>query len=154
MMMKVYGVIGDCPALNLVLNHKSHVGYSCCCYCNVHGEHIANTRQYYYDANISHRNKYDFEDDSRRAERLRKAINGRHGVSILTNILDISLPYSIIADYLHVTLLRHGKTICTYLYKKVLTPKKRLQLDEKISMQRFPHFFHRTIRPLNKCFLK
>jgi hypothetical protein len=154
MMVKVYGVIADCPAMNLVLNHKSHVGYFCCWYCLIQGEHVNNKRQYYYNENIQVRNKFDFENDSRQAEYLRTSINGRHGVSILNSIVDISLPYSIITDYLHVTLLRHAKTICIYLYKDVLKPKERLELDKKMSIQQFPHFFNRKIRTLNKPYLK
>ena len=153
-MVKVYGVIGDTPALNLVLNHKSHVGYDCCWFCHITGEHVNGKRQYYYDKNILLRNEYDFALDSRKAHYLQTTTNGRHGVSILDKILDIPLPRAIIADYLHVTLLCHGKTIGVYLYGKHMRPKDRIQFDKKISIQRFPHFFSRTIRAFSEAHLK
>jgi hypothetical protein len=150
-MVKVYGVIADIPALNLVLNHKSHGGYDCCWYCKIQGEHVNHKRQYYYDEKVVLRNEYDFALDSRKAHYLQVDTNGRHGISILDKILDIPLPKSIIADYLHITLLRHAKTIMIYLYKEHMRPKNRVQLDKKISVQRFPHFFNRTIRTFNEA---
>ena len=150
----VYGLIGDIPALNLAVNHNSHVGYYCCWYCKVEGTHVNNKRQYYYDENVALRNEYDFAADSRRAECLKKTVFGRHGISIFDKILDLPLPRSIIADYMHSTLLRHAKAICLYLYKKHMRPADRILFDKKVSTQRFPHFFNRKIRALNESYLK
>ncbi|CAF3985987.1 unnamed protein product [Rotaria magnacalcarata] len=119
--LKVYGVIADCPAMSLILNHISHVG-----------------------------NALNFSSDSVKAQRLQTNIRGRLGISILDQILDIPLPKGIIADYLHVTLLRHAKTVCLYIYKKFMKPKDRFILNEKMAAQRFPHFFQRTIRKLDE----
>ncbi|CAF1493884.1 unnamed protein product [Adineta ricciae] len=153
-MIKVYGVIGDTPALNLILNHKSHVGYSCCWYCHIIGTHIGGKRQYYYDENVSLRSAADFEADSRRAESLGKSVNGRHGTSILKKVVDIPLPDSIVADYLHTTLLGHAKAVCVYLYKQYMRPQERIHFNKKIRAQRFPHFFNRKIRTFEEPYLK
>jgi hypothetical protein len=153
-MIKIYGVIGDTPALNLILNHNSHVGFNCCWYCQIRGLHINGKRQYYYDENIALRSEYDFATDSRNAQYLKKTTNGRHGISILENIVDIALPRSIIADYLHITLLGHAKTTCLYLYQKYMKPKERILFDKKILAQKFPHFFNRKIRSFNESYLK
>ncbi|CAF4891514.1 unnamed protein product, partial [Rotaria sp. Silwood1] len=98
--------------------------------------------------------KLDFAFDSRRAHYLRTNVNGRLGLSILDKVLDIPLPNAIVADYLHATLLRHAKTICLYNYNEVMKPQERIMLDKRMSVQRFPHFFNRTIRPLNETHLK
>ncbi len=153
-MVKVYGVIGDTPALNMILNHKSHVGYYCCWFCKIEGVDVNRQRQYYYAENIVQRNENDFLLDGIQAEELKTNVNGRHGRSILDKVIDIPLPRSIIVDYLHVTLLCHAKTIFRYLFKVYMVPKDRQSLDEKISLQRFPHFFNRKIRPFNSSHLK
>ena len=137
--------------MSLILNHTSHVGYYCCWFCKIRGEHVINTRQYYYKENYQTRDVLDFSSDSVAAQRLRTNVQGRLGVSILDQILDIPLPKSIIADYLHVTLLRHAKTICLYIYNKVMKPKGRFVLNKKMAAQRFPHFFQRTIRKLDEA---
>lgn len=154
MLVKVYGVIADCPAMNLILKHISHTGYYCCWYCKLRGDHVISKRQYYYDENIAIRETTDFALDSRRAQYFQKKVNGRFGISILEKVLDLPLPKSIVADYLHVTLLGHGKTILKYIYNKVMTSKERNLLDKKMLVQKFPHFFHRTIRTINSTHLK
>ena len=153
-MIKVYGVIGDTPALNLALNHKHHGGYFCCWFCKVEGESVNRKRQYYFDENTVLRNECDFRLDSRKAAFYQRNVNGRYGISILDQILDIPLPTGIIVDYLHVTLLRQSKMICLYLYKNYMRPNERLQFDKKISAQRLPHFFNRKIRAFNETHLK
>lgn len=153
-MVKVYGIIADCPAMNSILNHISHNGYYCCWYCKIEGEHVINKRQYYYDENIPVREASDFTVDSRRAQTLQANINGRLGISMLDKILDLPLPKSIIADYLHTTLLGHGKTVCRYIYDNVMTRSERILLDKKMFIQKFPHFFNRTIRTINSSHLK
>jgi hypothetical protein len=153
-MIKIYGIIGDTPALNLILNHKGHGGYSCCWYCQIKGLYTGSKMQYYYDKNIALRSESDFSTDSRNAENLKTTTNGRHGISILEKIVDIPLPRAIIADYLHMTLLGHAKTICLYLYKYYMKPKTRIQFNEKIYVQRFPHFFNRKIRTFEESYLK
>jgi hypothetical protein len=154
MMVKVYGIIGDCPALKLMLNHISHVGYYCCWFCKVEGIHVNGKRQYYYQNNFPVRDSVNFLSDSKRAQYEKSNINGRLGISVLDKVVDIPLPKSIIADYLHVTLLRHGKTICQYLYKKIMKPHQRTALDKKMTKQRFPNFFNRKIRSLSDPYLK
>ncbi|CAF3488214.1 unnamed protein product [Rotaria socialis] len=148
--LKFYGVIADCPAMSLILNHISHVGYFCCWYCMIEGKHVISKRQYYYKKNYKTRNALNFSSDSVKAQRLQTNIRGRLGISILDQILDIPLPKGIIADYLHVTLLRHAKTVCLYIYKKFMKPKDRFILNGKMAAQRFPHFFQRTIRKLDE----
>ena len=74
-------------------------------------------------------------------------IDGHLGTSILAEILDVPLPNAIMIDYLHVTLLRHAKTIIQDLYSR-LKPAQREQIDIRLKRQRFPHFFNRRMRPL------
>lgn len=140
--------------MNLILNHNSHVGYFCCWYCKIKGIHINGKRQYYYNENIAPRCQDSFANDSKNAQHLKAKVNGRHGLSILENVVDIPLPRSIIADYLHVTLLGHAKTIFFHLYKKYLKPAERNQFDKKVYKQRFPHFFNRKIRTFSETHLK
>jgi hypothetical protein len=153
-MVKVYGLIEDTVALNLALKYKSHVGYFCCWFFTIEGVDVNRKRQYCYDKNIVLRSEYDFQFDSRKAEYLQRNINGRHGISPFDKILDIQLPTAIIFDYLHVTLLRHAKTICLYLYKVYMGVNDRIHFDKKVSAQRFPHFFNLKIRPFSETHLK
>lgn len=154
MLLRVYGVIGDCPAIKVILNHISHVGYNCCWYCNIKGEHVNGKRQYYYRERLEMRKPDQFLADSITAENRKENINGRLGLSMLNSIVDIPLPKSVIADYLHVTLLRHAKAVFHYLYFKKMKRKQRLELDRQMINQRFPHFFNRTIKPLKEPFQK
>jgi hypothetical protein len=110
----VYGVLGDCPALKSALCHIGHTGYWPCWYCEVKGKHVAKKRQYYYNENFVIRTPSSFLADSRLAASTKGGnVKGRLGVSAFHHILDIPLPGSCIADYLHVTLLRHGCTVFT-----------------------------------------
>jgi hypothetical protein len=68
MMLKIYGLIGDCPALSLTLNHNLHGGYYCCWYCMVEGNYIDNKVQYNYDKSIKMRDSASFTDHSKQAE--------------------------------------------------------------------------------------
>jgi hypothetical protein len=74
-------------------------------------------------------------------------IDGHLGTSVLTDILDVPLPHAIMIDYLHVTLLRHTKTMIQELYSR-LKPCQREQVDVRLNQQTFPHFFNRRMRPL------
>ncbi|CAF1508337.1 unnamed protein product [Adineta ricciae] len=153
-MIKVYGVIGDIPALNMILNHKSHVGYPCCWFCQLEGVHINGKRQYYYDENVPLRTERSFANDSRKAQNCPGDINGRHGISILESVADIPLPTSIIVDYLHVTLLGHATTICFHLYKNHMSRTQHDQLDGKMRCQRFSHTFNRKIKMIDQPYIK
>lgn len=152
--VRVYGVLGDSPALKLALCHISHVGYHCCYYCEIKGVHTDGKRQYYYDDDCVLRTSKSFLSDSQLAESQNENIKGRLGVSIFHRVLDIPLPYSCIADYLHVTLLRHGRTLYHHLYNKHLKPIQRTEFDQKLANQRYPHFFNRKVRSVKEPFLK
>ncbi|CAM4791381.1 unnamed protein product [Rotaria magnacalcarata] len=154
MMLKVYAMIGDCPALSMSLNHNSHGGYYCRWYCKVKGKHIYKKRQCYYNINRAIRDSFNFASDSREAARLQTKVNGRLGISLFEKILDIPLPKSVIADYLHVTLLCHSKAICLYLYNNVMKLAERKQLDQRMLRQQFPHFFNRKVRLFSEGYHK
>lgn len=153
--VRVYGVLGDCPALKMALCHIGHVGYWPCWYCELKGEHVGGKRQYRYTANLVLRTPENFLMDSKLAEKTKERnIKGRRGVSVFHHLVDIPLPLSCIADYLHVTLLRHGKTIYSHLYHQHMKPAQRTQFDIQLSKQCYPHFFHRKVRSVKEPFLK
>jgi hypothetical protein len=145
MMLKIYGLIGDCPALSLALNHNSHGGYYCCWYCMVEGNYIDNKVQYNYDKSIKMRDSASFTDHSKQAEQCWKTFFGRLGLSVFQDLVDIPLPKSLITDYMHVSLLGEGKMVCKYLYK-LMKPAQRRQLDQQMHSQKFPHHFNRKIK--------
>ena len=86
-----------------------------------------------------------FARDSIIASQLKRKENGHQGVSIIANIVDIQLPYSIIVDYAHASLLRHSKSIFKELYRR-LTPTLRNTVDVALAKQPFPHFFNRRMK--------
>ena len=152
--MKFYGVTGDCPALRLILNFISHGGYYCCWYCYIRGEHIDGKRQYNFEEPMIMRDPDSFLDESFLAESKKLNVFGHLGQSIIQPILDVPLPNAIIADYLHVILLGHAKALMVNLYRS-LTPSERSQLDFRFKKQKFPHFFHRKLKPIgNFAFVK
>ncbi|CAF4777289.1 unnamed protein product, partial [Rotaria sp. Silwood2] len=63
----------------------------------------------------------------------------------IANIVDIQLPYSIIVDYAHASLLRHSKSIFSELYRR-LSPAIRDDVDIALAKQPFPHFFNRRMK--------
>jgi hypothetical protein len=146
--LKILGVTGDCPALRLVLNHIGHGGYYCCWYCYVKGEHINGKRQYKFEKSMMLRRSDVFLHESQLAEQDKTNIFGRLGISVLNQIVDIPLPRCIISDYLHVTLLGHGKALILNLYHS-LSPSERATVDDCFNKQTFPHHFNRKMRPVS-----
>ncbi|CAM4988866.1 unnamed protein product, partial [Rotaria socialis] len=146
--LKIYGITGDCPALRLILNFISHNGYYCCWLCYVPGEHISSKRQYKIELPMIMRNKSTYEDESNLAEGKNINVYGHLVVSVLSPILDIPLPDAVIIDYLHVTLLGHGKVLISNLYY-TLKPIHRLEVDNRLKRQNFPHYFNRKMRPIS-----
>ncbi|CAF1468920.1 unnamed protein product, partial [Didymodactylos carnosus] len=99
--IEYYGVIGDCPALKLILNFIGHTGYYCCFFCFTQGYNIPgrNKRQYPYEKPLNLRDSKTFTSNSKKAESDSKNIFGHLGKSILALILDVPLPTSILIDY-------------------------------------------------------
>jgi hypothetical protein len=146
-----YGIIGDCPALKLILEFISHVGYYPCFYCYIKGVHVGGRggkRQYYCADCTDLREVVTYESESKEAANKSSNVFGHLGRSILHDILDVPLPSSIIVDYLHVTLLRHTRAIIHQTYMK-LRPAQRIQLDASLRSQNFPHFFNRKVRAIS-----
>ena len=117
--MKIVGITGDCPALKLALNFVGHGGYWCCWLCYIKGIHTNGRRQYPYETPIQYRHPKEYLNESFQAEQGNLNVYGHYGVSILHKILDIPLPHSITIDYLHSTLLGHGKAIILAIYNKL-----------------------------------
>ncbi|CAF2789815.1 unnamed protein product [Rotaria sp. Silwood2] len=147
------GVICDCPAMKLILNHIGNNGYYSCWYCKISGIHISNKRQYYFEEAPIMRTIDSYVNESMKAEETRENINGHLGMSILHQILDIRLPDSIMMDYMHITLLRHTRVVAQQLYSS-LTRQERTELDNRIRLQQFPHTFHRKMRPISGTHIK
>jgi hypothetical protein len=111
------------------------------------GVHRNNKRQFPYDPAIAARTPNEFAIDSQIALTSGNE-RGHLGPSVLLNTLDCELPYSILIDYAHTTLLRHGKLILSEIYSR-LRPADRAELDEQLASQAFPHFFHRKLHRLS-----
>jgi len=143
--------VGDCPALKLVLEFKGHNGYYCCFYCYIKGVHIGGRggkRQYFYEDDFQLRDAKNYVSESVKAADTSSKVFGHLGRSILHDLLDVPLPYSIIADYLHVSLLRHTKVIVKQIYAR-LSPAERIKFDADLRAQNFPHFFNRKLRAVS-----
>ncbi|CAF1155535.1 unnamed protein product, partial [Didymodactylos carnosus] len=65
--IKYYGVIGDCPALKLILDFIGHTGYYCCFFCFTQGYNIPgrNKRQYPYEKPLNLRDSKTFTSNSK-----------------------------------------------------------------------------------------
>ncbi|CAF3742425.1 unnamed protein product [Rotaria socialis] len=111
--IKVYGCIGDSPALKLMSNMIGHNGYYPCYYCDIKGVHIRKPRkrQYPYTPTNNCRTVNSFYVLSREAQLKSQNIFGHLGISILEDVLDVPLPHGIIIDYAHVSLLRHFRDV-------------------------------------------
>lgn len=152
--LKVYSITGDCPALRLILSFIGHGGYFCCWYCYIHGEHEHKKRQYRYEQQVILRDSMTYLQESKIACENNSNVFGHLGVTVLEPIMDIPLPDSIIADYLHICLLGHSKTVIRNVYKS-LKPLERTALDKELDQQPFPHYFNRKMRKLeNFAYIK
>ena len=147
------GIIADCPAMKLVLNHIGNNGYYACWYCKIRGVHILNKRQYHFEEVPNMRTVDSYKYESENAKQANGNVQGHLGLSILHQILDVPLPHSIIIDYMHVTLLRHARCVVLQLYTSI-KPKQRIELDNKLSAQQFPHTFHRKMKPITDKHVK
>ncbi|CAF1324659.1 unnamed protein product [Rotaria sordida] len=143
--LKILAVTGDCPALKYILNIVAHNGYYSCFFCYIKGIHRNKKRQYPYQQSRHMRTAHRFAQDSLIASRSKCNEKGHLGVSVITNIVDIPLPRSIIIDYAHASLLRHSKAMFVNLYN-LLRPAAREAVDDTLVSQPFPHFFHRKMR--------
>ena len=148
--VRFMSLVGDCPALKLVLNFIGHQGYYCCFFCRIRGEHIQHLhkRQYVYQDQWDLRDSKSFAEQAVEASRTRANVYGHLGVSVLNGLVDTPLPDAIMIDYLHVVLLRHAKSLFSVLHQR-LKPAERKLLDERFRNQPMPHFFHRKLRPLS-----
>lgn len=148
--VRFLSIVGDCPALKLVLNFIGHQGYYCCFFCRIRGEHIPHLhkRQYFYQDDWELRDSKSFAEQAIAASSTGTNVNGHLGVSVLNDLIDTPLPGAIMIDYLHVALLRHAKALFSVLHQR-LKPGERKALDEKFRNQPMPHFFHRKLRPLS-----
>ncbi|CAF3190019.1 unnamed protein product, partial [Rotaria socialis] len=129
-----YGIIGDCPALKVILEFIGHTGYHCCFYCYIHGIHVGGRggkRQYYFENRMQLRTKRTYELESIRAVETSSNVYGHLGRSLLHDLLDVPLPNSIIVDYLHVSLLRHTRAIIQQVYAQ-LSPLERTKFDSAV----------------------
>ena len=145
--VKVYGCIGDSPALKLMCNMIGHNGYYPWHYCDIKGIYVqkARKRKYSYTPSIKYRSVNSFYSLSRAAQRKRQNIFGHLGISILENVLDVPLPHGILIDYAHVSLLRHFRDIVRVVWLS-LSPMVRDKIDDSLKKQPFPNFFHRKMR--------
>jgi hypothetical protein len=142
------GIIGDCPALKLALNHIGNNGYYSCWMCKIQGFDIGRKRQYYFEEVPKLRSVSSYINESHEAEITNANINGHLGSSIFHQLLDVPLPNSIMIDYMHVTLLRHARGVVLQIYK-TLKPAQREEIDGKLRCQRFPHTFNRKLKPIS-----
>ena len=146
-----YSIIGDCPALKMILEFIAHNGYFCCFYCYIKGVHVGGRggkRQYFYEDGIQLRDSKSYALESKEAAESSSKVFGHLGQSILHDLLDVPLLYSIIADYLHVTLLRHTKVIVQQIYSS-LSSEERREFVIHLREQKFPHFFNRKLRAVS-----
>ncbi|CAF2091361.1 unnamed protein product, partial [Rotaria magnacalcarata] len=146
----IYGITGDCPAIKLAIKHVNHQGYWCCWFCYIRGVHIHHKRQYYFKKELALRSTAEYALYSHGAEETKTNIYGHLGVSPLSLIIDVPLPRCLVIDYMHVSLLRHTRTVIQYIYGNFLKPKQREELDELFRNQPFPHFFNRKMRPVKE----
>lgn len=128
-------------------NMNGHNGYYPCFYCHTKGEHVreASKRQYRYEVPIHYRTIKSFSMKSKEAQLNNKKVFGHLGTSILEDVLDIPLPYGLIIDYTHVSLLRHFRDIVKTVSLS-LSPAIRESVDISLRAQVFPHFFNRKLR--------
>ena len=145
--LKVFAITGDSPALKIALNFVAHNGYYCCYFCFMHGVHQEGKRQYPYQCSFQMRTAESFARDFSIASQSKISENGHLGVSVIANVVDIQLPYSIIVDYAHASLLRHSKSIFSEIYRR-LSPAIRGVVDIALARQPFPHFFNRRMKSL------
>lgn len=143
----LYGIIADCPAMKMILNMVGHTGYYCCFLCFIRGIHSkeARKRQYPYCLQIQQRTKDTFLIDGENAEKTSCNIFGHRGVSVLQEVIDIPLPYSVLIDFAHVTLLRHFRDVIRTISSS-LSPAIREKIDVSLRTQQFPHTFNRKLR--------
>jgi hypothetical protein len=134
--------------MKLALNHIGNNGYYSCWLCKVEGIHTCNKRQYPFEEVPRMRSIKSYLNESKEAEANGEKVNGHLGMSFFREILDVPLPCSIIMDYMHITLLRHTLNVVLQIYENI-APQYRLEIDNKLRAQQFPHTFNRKLKPIN-----
>lgn len=149
----ILALIGDCPAIKLALEHIGNNGYYSCWFCKVKGTHIGKKRQYHFEEMPILRSVGSYMDESMEAELRGENVHGHLGLSCFHEILDVPLPISIMMDYMHISLLRHTRCLVRQIYEG-FSPKIRSEIDKKLLSQKFPHTFHRKLKPINAGYIK
>ncbi|CAF0895228.1 unnamed protein product [Didymodactylos carnosus] len=81
--IKFYEIIGDCPALKLILNFIGHTGYYCCSLCYIHGIQSMNKRQYLYLQPLILRGTTSYLEESRKADRINRKMRAVKDLSYI-----------------------------------------------------------------------
>ncbi|CAF4289380.1 unnamed protein product [Rotaria sordida] len=139
----------NCPALKLMANMIGHTGYYPCFYYYTKDKHVreVSKRQYQYEISVNCRTVEPFYSDSREAQLNSKNVFGHLGTSILDEIVDVSLPYALIIDYAHVSLLRHFRDIIKTVAFS-LAPAVREKIDVFLRAQQVCEF-HGPLSSIN-----
>ncbi|CAF0946406.1 unnamed protein product [Didymodactylos carnosus] len=146
------GLVGDLPALSMILNFKGHTGYYACFFCFTQGEHDRKML-YPYTRPLQKRSPQDFHRFALKGNPTNDYY-GHYGNSIISNLFEKDLPLAIMIDYLHASLLRQTKTILTHL-RDELSKSDLEELSILLKNQKFPHTFNRHLPSLsNLSFVK
>ena len=108
---------------------------------------MGNKRQYHFEEALCMRTVDSYLYESRKADATGKNVKGHLGTSFLYQIPDVPLPDSILMDNMHITLLRRTRSVVLQIYQSI-KPKDRLEIDNKLHFQQFPHTFNRELRPI------
>ena len=127
------------------------IGYYCCFFCYIKGVHSkeAHNRQYPCCLQTQQRIQDTFLINGENVEKTSLNIFGHLGVSVLQEVIDISLPSLVLIDYAHVTLLRHFHDVLRTISSS-LSPAIREKIDISLRTQQFPHTFGRKLRGIDE----
>ncbi|CAF4144764.1 unnamed protein product, partial [Didymodactylos carnosus] len=146
------GIVGDLPALAMMLNFKGHNGYYACFFCLTRG--VYDTKVLYpFTRPLVERSSDDFKRFALEGSPQNDCF-GHYGMSVISELYDHDLPSAIMIDYLHTSLLRQTKTIITHL-RELLSISEIERLDTLLKHQSFPHTFNRRLPSfLNLAYVK
>lgn len=147
-------LMGDMPALSIMVNFVEPNSFYACMFCHVKGiyNHCGRCVTYPHGDAASLRTTNEFRQCGKLASTENKRPSrdialGRKGISSFENILDVPLPHSIIIDSMHTVFLCHSRKMLIFLNNFIAKPNF-LQISKKLKSIKFIHDILRRPRSL------
>lgn len=148
--VKLFCLIADMPAKASIVNIQQFNSYYGCSQCYAKGKYVSRRMIFPFQNTIKLRNNKEYIHCAKIAEESQTPYFGVKGSCLLSEFL--SIPESLLIDYMHQCLLGVGKTLILNLIsnKTVISALKLEELNATILSVQYPSDFKRHVKSLHE----